>query len=91
MLNVDFEAMRIRDKYDRILSTYVGMHDRDELIDELLSLHSVSGTLKSQRFNDAEELTEWVNENNIEVVSITDHQYMTSERNSYKKIVMYYR
>jgi len=32
--------MDLYNKYDEILSWYVGLHDRDELIEKLLSLHT---------------------------------------------------
>jgi len=45
-VNVKFEAMNIKEKYEEILFGYVGIHDRDELIEELLNLHSVVGSAK---------------------------------------------
>ena len=34
--------MNIKEKYEEILVGYVGIHDREEVIEELLNLHSVS-------------------------------------------------
>tara|TARA_R110002049_G_scaffold171810_1_gene338636 strand:+ start:196 stop:426 length:231 start_codon:yes stop_codon:yes gene_type:complete len=43
MSNVNFEAMNIKEKYEEILVCYIiDIHDREEVIEELLDLHSVS-------------------------------------------------
>ena len=81
----------VADLYDNGEMTHDDFYKMVEEIKNDAALDIVRGTLKSQRFNNAEELTEWVNKNNIDVVSITDHEGVHTNQTTYKKIVMYYR
>ena len=75
-VNVKFEAMNIKEKYEEILVGYIGIHDREELIEELLNLHLVmlTETLK-QAEEKADKIDEIQDPSGMEAVGFSNGAY----------------
>jgi len=61
--------MNIKEKYEEILVGYVGIHDREEVIEELLNLHSVSNPLPTKEeviVEGDKQIKDWLMDNSFE-------------------------